>query len=39
VVTNGGGILDLLMVTIGAEIVALTLTAVLLQVKVKIDAP
>jgi hypothetical protein len=39
VVTNGGGILDLLMVTIGAQIAALTLTAVLLQVKVKIDAP
>ena len=39
VVTKGGGILDLVLVTIGAEIASLTLTGALLQVKVKIDAP
>lgn len=39
VVTNGGTILHLLAVTIGAEIAALTLTGTLLHLKVKIDAP
>lgn len=39
VAVNGGGILDLILVTIAAEIASLALTATLLKTKVKIDAP
>lgn len=39
VAINGGSILDLVLVTIAAEIASLALTATLLKVKVSVDAP
>ena len=39
VAVNGGTIQDLIFVTIGAEVASLSLTAILLKCKVKIEAP